>query len=173
MTTSFSGNVKLLMNWNYQSTDLLSLVTAFNAKFTDATTEYADGESANQAEFIWADRRTVTLATTNDDIDLYGSLTDAFGETLNIKVVKTLVIYNRSTTAGEDLLVGGASSNQFDTLFDAVGTSVATVRAGGFVAFHAPRDGYAVTSSTADVLRVQHDGSVGDITYDILVIGTK
>lgn len=173
MATSFSGSVKLLLNWSYQSTDLLGLVTAFTSKFTDAATEFTDGESANQAEFIWADRRTVTFATGTDDIDLYGSLTDVFGVTLNTKVVKTLVVYNRSTTAGQDLLLGGASSNQFDTIFDAVGTSVATVRAGGFVAFHAPRDGYAVTSSTADVLRVQHDGSVGDITYDILLIGTK
>lgn len=172
MTTSFSGSVKVGMNWNYQSVDLLSLVTAFNSKY-DVSTTFTDGESTDQAEFVWADRRTVTLATTNDDIDLYGTLTDAFGATLNPKVIKTLLIFNRATVATEILLVGAASSNQFDAIFNGGATSVGRADPGGCVLFHSPRVGYAVTSSTADILRVQHSGSAGDISYDIVVIGTK
>lgn len=172
MTTSFSGSVKVGLGWSYQSTDLLSLVAAFNSKY-DVSTSYTDGESADQSEFIWADRRTVTVATTNDDIDLYGTLTDAFGLTINPKVIKTLLIYNRATASTEDLLVGAAGSNQFATIFNGGTTSVARVDPGGCVLWHSPRVGYAVTSSTADILRVQHSGSAGDISYDIIMIGTK
>lgn len=172
MTTSFSGSLKVKLDWTYQSTDLLSLVTAFKSDYSVSTT-YTDGESTDQSEFIWADRRTVTVATTNDDIDLYGTLTDAFGATINPKVIKTLLIYNRVTTAGEDLLVGAAGSNQFATIFNGGTSSVARVDPGGCVLWHSPRVGYAVTSSTADILRVQHSGSAGDISYDIFVIGTK
>lgn len=128
----------------------------------------ATGTSANQADLMWHDTRTLTA--TSEDLDLAGSLTDAFGDTLTLVKVKMILIHNKSTTATETLAVGGAAANQF---VNWIGNSSDIVNIGpdGLLLLWSPVDGYAVTAATGDLLKI--DSGSDTITYDIVVIGTS
>ncbi len=71
-----------------------------------------DGTGANQANILFADQRTVASAS-NDDIDLVGVLTDAFGATITAAELVAILIINvpisgpANTTS---LTIGGGSN---------------------------------------------------------------
>lgn len=170
MTTSLTGRFKILDSWSYASTDDVGItVTDSNDYlFTD---DLADGTGSSQANFIWRDRRTVTLATTTDDIDL-SALTDGFGNAISVTSIKSMTIVNLATTAGEDILIGGATSGALSSLLAGSQTGQETIKASGAKKWYAPLDGYAVIPGSEDTLRITHDGSDGDIQFDIIISGT-
>jgi hypothetical protein len=53
------------------------------------------GAGALQCNALWHDSRTLA-ASANEDLDLYGSLSDGFGSTLNFANIKILIIENTS-----------------------------------------------------------------------------
>lgn len=170
MTTSFTSRFKIVHSWNYRSTDDLGIETpdSNDYLFTD---DLADGTGSEQANFVWRDRRTVTLATTTDDIDL-SAIVDGFGNAISTLKIKSLLIVNRATTSGEDILVGGAASGAISSLLNGSQTAQETIKAGGAKAWYAPLDGYTVIPGSEDTLRITHNGSAGDIQYDIIISGT-
>ncbi len=144
------------------------------------------GTGDNQAQKVYYERRTVTIASPTDDLDLAGGLTDWFGNTLTFKNVKGLIILNlgvgddddQTPTDGQDLLVGGAgaASNAWGVPFDGDQDAKLRVRSGGWLPLPAPMDGYSVQAGEQDTLRIEHAGSGasgGDIVYDILVWGDE
>lgn len=171
MADTLTGELKVQSTWNFENS--LSNSTTEDSTTYKLVQSWTDGTSTNNVNQMWHDRRTVTLATGSDDLDLAGSLTNAFGNTVTFATVREIVVYNRSTTAGEDLYVGAATSNALSSLFEGSTTAKITVRASGIFVISAPLDGYTVTAGSADVLRVNHSGSVGDITYDIIIKGTE
>ena len=128
------------------------------------------GGDANQ---MWRDRRFVTTGSTTDDLDLSGSLTNVFGETVSFSTIRALIIHNRATVVGDDLDVGGAAANPLTSIHDGSGTAKYTIRASGIDFKWAPLDGYAVSGGSADTLRITHAGSTEAIYYDIVIIGTE
>ena len=128
----------------------------------------ATGDGADQAELLWHDRRT--LAATSEELDLAASLTDAFGATLTFATIKGIVIYNRSTTTAENLTVGGAASDTLDSFFGDA-TDTVTIGPSGCLFLWNPKDGYTVTASTGDKLKI--DSGAATVIYDIVVIGTS
>ncbi len=149
----------------------------FSTKLT-----FANGITANKADELWTDRRTLTPSTPSDDIDLSGtSLQNAFGRDIAFVNIKGLFIINLGKltsgayvpAAGEDLLIGatGAAANFFADLFDGDETVRFRLTAGGDFKIGSPLVGYSVTgASSGDILRILNDGS-DDITYDIAVWG--
>ena len=143
---------------------------------------FANGITANKADELWTDRRTLTPSTPSDDIDLSGaSLQNAYGRDIAFVNLKGIFIYNKGKltsgsyvpTAGEDLLIGatGAAANFFADLFDGDETARLRLKAGGDFKIGAPLVGYSVTgASSGDILRILNDGS-DDITYDIVLWG--
>lgn len=170
MTTSLTSNFKIQSSWNYVSTDELGIETK-GAATKLYSQDLADGTGSEQASFVWRDRRTVTSATTTDDIDL-SALTDEFGNAISALKIKELVIINLSTTLGQNLLVGGATSGAIQSLFN-VGTSQLQVHAGGAIAASSPLSGYTLIPGSEDTLRITHNGAAGDIQYEIVVKGTN
>jgi len=129
------------------------------------------GTGANQADMIFHDQRSLA-ASTSEELDLAGSLVDAFDATLTFARIKGLVIYAASTNGGL-IQVGGAASNGFIN-WVASATDIIQVRAGGTFSLIAPDAiAYAVTATTGDFFKINNtDGAAAGI-YDIYIIGAS
>lgn len=165
MTISLETTLGLALGFNYlDSTDL----NAVRGKFTHSLADtLADGYETDEADLLWYDRRT--LAATSEGIDLAGSLLDVFGQTLTFGEIKGIYIYNRSTTTGQNLTVGGGS-NPFITWLGTSGDEVVIGPSGALLLWN-PKDGYEVTAATGDILTI--DSGAASITYDIIIVGTS
>lgn len=129
---------------------------------------FESGTTANKADMIWGDERTVASAT-NDDIDLVGALSDAFGSTFSPAEIVGLAIVasaNNATT----LTIGVAGTNPWVAPWAASGDGIKVQPGGVFVLMAPDASGIgAVSGGSADVLRVAN-GSGASATYKILVI---
>lgn len=132
----------------------------------------ASGTAAGMADLVFHDTRTLT-ASANEDLDLAGVLTDAFGATLTFVKIKGLFVAGAAANTN-NVVVGNAATNAWAALLNATGTL--QVRPGTFVgAFAGQADsaGYAVTAGTGDLLRVTNGGAGTPVTYDIILLGTS
>jgi hypothetical protein len=131
--------------------------------------DLAFGTAANQANEMYDAYRTLSASAT-EDVDLSGSLTNAFGESIVFTAVKGIYIEN--TSAVDVLSVGGSGSNALASLFGAT-NDIIKIRPGGMFLICAPdATGYAVTASTADLLHIAN-GAGGSTTYRIIIVGIK
>lgn len=130
----------------------------------------ANGTGAGKADRIFSDRRTLAASAT-EDLDLAGVLLDAFGATVTFARIKGLIV---SAAVGNtnNVVIGAAASAPWITLLGA--THTLTLRPGAFVAVGtglADATGYAVTATTADLLKIANSSSGTAVTYDIHIIG--
>lgn len=147
----------------------LSTVSAPLSKVVNKT--LTSGTGADQADKIFHDQRTLAASAT-EDLDLAGSLTDAFGATITFARIKLILI---TAAAGNtnNVLVGGASSNGFVNWVSSA-TDVVVVRPGGALCLIAPdATAYAVTASTGDLLTVTNSSSGSGVTYDVVLVGSS
>jgi len=132
--------------------------------------DMATGTGAGQADKIWTDQRTLTASST-EDLDLAGVLTDAFGATITLARVKAILV--RAAAANtNNVIVGGASATQWAALLGTTGT--VTLRPGAvFVAAAGVADatGYVAAAGATDLLKVANSSSGSSVVYDIAVIG--
>lgn len=150
--------------------DLASAQALLNKSYS---MELADGVAAGQANRIFHDQRTLAASAT-EDLDLAGSLIDAFGSTLTFVKVKGLIV-SAAAANTNNVIVGGASSNQFVSWAGGA-THTVTVRPGAvFALFAGAADstGYAVTAGTGDLLKIANSAGTTSVTYDVIVIGTS
>jgi len=143
----------------------------------DATLEkilnFTNGTGANEADIVWADRRTIA-ASTSEDLDLAGVLTDAFGATINAaEVVAILVIAAAANT--NNVVLGGAAAPV--PLFGGDGATAVddptfAVKPGGFFFVAAPNAAglFTVGAGTTDDLKVANSGGTTGVTYDIAIL---
>ena len=128
-----------------------------------------DGTGANQCKEIFTDTRTLT-ASANEDLDLSGVLTNAFGTSLVFTKIKAIIVTADAANTN-DVVIGGAASNQFSTMTGAV-TDKIKVGPGGLFCVVAPNAAaYAVTAATGDLLRVTNGGAGTSVTYTVIIIG--
>lgn len=164
MTLSATLTAKLLAE---QSSALDLGVVAFDLNEIKSIA-LADGTGADQADQLWTDQRTIS-ASSNDDLDLAGSLTNALGATATFARIRAL--YVEAALGNTNNVVVGGGTNPFVN-WVADGTDKVIVRPGG-VLLLANRDatGYAVTASTGDVLRIANSGSGTSVTYNVAILG--
>lgn len=173
MAKTLRGQWRLNVVWEYvKALDLSNASDAGNRVFPTIPAltagDLTSGTGDYQVDLLWHDQRT--LAATSEELDLAGSLADAFGDTLTFVEVVALVIANRATTAGHNLIVGGASSAAWAALFGG-STHTVNVHASGVLAAFAPLDpAYVVTATSADKLKIDAGGE-NTVTYDILIAG--
>lgn len=162
---------RLLLELTSNLTTALDLASASVPLDYKRQVDLASGTGANQADRVFHDQRTLT-ASSSENLDLAGSLTDAFGATITFARVKGLLV---AASAGNtnNVLVGGAASNGFvNWVSDA--TDVVVVRPGGVLALFAPdATAYAVTAATGDLLKVANSGGTTSVIYDIVIIGAS
>lgn len=153
-------------------TQALDLGTGRAAQSLSRSVSLASGTGAGQADRVFSDRRTLAASAT-EDLDLAGVLLDAFGSAITFARVKGLIIAAAAANTN-NVVVGAASGSPWAALLNATGTL--TLRPGAFVAVGtgvADPTGYAVTATTADLLKVANSGAGTPVTYDIHIIGAS
>lgn len=164
---SLSGKVSL--NVDVTLASVLDIGTAEYRPSYSATFALQNGTGANQANELFCDTRTLA-ASASENLDLAGALTNAFGATITFDKIKALIV---KAAAGNtnDVLVGGAASAQASAFFGDV-TDVVKVKPGGMVAFVAPdANGYDVTATTSDLLKIANSAGGTSVSYTIILIG--
>lgn len=134
----------------------------------DAISEtYTFGTGDNNAKEWYSGERTLS-ATTGESLDLAGGLTSPLGATITFTKIKELYIEIDAPDGTKSLRVGPqavsnalvlpfADASDYLTIYDKIWISNPY--------------GYAVTASTADLLRIYNPGA-SSITYRLFVVGT-
>ncbi len=131
--------------------------------------ELANGVGLNQADQLWHDQRTLAPSA-NEDLDLAGSLVDAFGATLTFTAIKGM-IFKAAVGNTNNVQVGNSGVNGF---INWVGdtSDLINIKPGGiFCLFDPTAAGYAVTGGTGDLLKVTNSGAGTSVTYDVVLVG--
>ena len=128
----------------------------------------ADGAGINAANLVYQD--AVTLAAAGETLLDLTALTDALGGAVAFARLKLIYLRNKSATAGDNLQLGGTVAAGLSTLY--VGTNAGQLIGPGGIALlvNPSAAGWAVTATTADILRIGNPGA-NPITYDIVLIG--
>lgn len=160
--------------WTTQQIEIRNAKTVGVGTVTDhqSISEYrsfTDGALAAcpQADIAWHDERSLASGA-SETLDLYGTLTDAFGATVNMLGVRALFVQNTGTTT---ITIAGDPSAPA-SLFFQVATSGITLPASATMMINVPITGMAVTSGTADLLKITNS-SGGTGTYKIMILGTS
>ena len=126
-----------------------------------------DGATANKADNVWHDRRTIT-AGANSDLDLNnGSLFNAHGVALALTRVVWFLMRLTAPATGVRLVVGNAAADPWLAWFGAVAH---TEEVRGILLKENQIDAWTV-SGTSKVLRINNPTG-SSITYDIAVVGS-
>jgi len=135
------------------------------------------GTGALAANQVWGDIR-ILAADTNEDLDLAGSLTNAFGGTVGFAKIKLILVHNRSdetlttpahTASSQSITVSPADANGFLGPFGDV-SDIVTIPPGGSMLFYHPGTGWTVTAGTGDLINIVNPAG-GIAAYEILLIG--
>jgi len=154
MATTLTLNVKRQFDGRYTSSaDLTTPVEEIGLKYTQA---YAAGE--------WIAFTDQASSGVPISIDL-NTLTNAFGQSINLATVYELWVHNKSTTSGEQLTVAG---NFLDVLMGGH-TDAPVIDPNGWWGGSSPVDGFTVTNTTADTLTF--DSGTDTISADIYILG--
>lgn len=130
--------------------------------------ELASGTGANQADILWADERTLS-ASSSEDLDLAGVLTDAFGATITaVEIVAIFIFASEANT--NNVVVGDATSPI--PLFGGTNPTF-SVKPGGFFCIGAPNAAGQLTvgAGSTDDLKIANSSSGSSVTYEIAIIG--
>ena len=147
-----------------KSTDFQDVTQSFSHAAADALTA---GTGSGQADVIWADERTLAADAT-EDLDLAGSLADAFGDTVTFVDVKAILIENTSTTASV-ISISPAAANGFTGPF-ADASDQLNIPAGGAVLLSHPGAGWTVTAGTGDKITMTEESTL-EGKYKITIVG--
>lgn len=164
---------KLSVNISADHTKTLDLADGRVQLAKAYQTVLASGTAAGQADLLFHDQRTLSASAT-ENLDLAGSLTDAFGTTLTFARVKALIV-SASASNTNNVLVGGDATSTFFTFFGAEADNL-ILRPGttfALICGAADATGYAVTATTADLLMFTNSAGSTSVTYDVLIFGTS
>lgn len=133
----------------------------------EAVLDFVPGTDAtNKADRLFLDKRTLASAGT-ENLDLAGSLVDAFGQT--ITDAEVVAIFLRADPANTtDLTFFGAASNAFNANLSGT-TPKITLRPGDFTMLSS-KSGWAVTAGTGDII-LAANASGAAASYDVAIIG--
>lgn len=135
-----------------------------------ARVQLGSGTGAGNADVLFNDTRTIN-ASSNDDLDLVGSLVDPLGTTFSPARIKALMVKAAASNTN-NVIVGAAAATQWAALLGTTGT--VTLRPGAFflaVAGVADATCYASAAGSTDLLRIANSGAGTSVTYDIAIVG--
>ena len=163
--TTLNARVQLNVTANHTKTS--GLVTGKDRLEKVFEQLFTSGTGSGMADTLFHDERTLTDGS-SEDLDIVGTLTDLFKDTVNLIKVKALIIKNTSTT--QTLSVGGASATQFLSWVGSA-TDLVKIPPGGVMALYNPA-GYTAAGGTADKLKILNSAGAACI-YDIIIIGSS
>jgi hypothetical protein len=182
MATSLVITAELKLAWQFDNVvDISTITDSQSYKERQALT---NGTSDNQASDMHHDRLYLTPAAATATLDLAGSLTNVFGETLTFTKIRQLIIINKGVpdashetwtpTAGEYIHIGGSgAADAWDAMFNSDIDAKIVLPSGGMFCATAPMDGWTVSAGTADKLQIQlNGGGVANVDVDVIIVGT-
>ncbi len=129
-----------------------------------------NGTGVGKVDKVYSATRTLAASAT-EDLDLAGVLLDAQGSAITFARIKSISVRAAAGNTN-NVLVGAAASAPWITLLNSTGTI--TLRPGAFFAAGCSvldAVGYAVTATTADLLKVANSSSGTSVSYDIVIVG--
>lgn len=144
----------------------LDLSTAQDPILLSLLSTLSNGTGSAQASAQWSDTRTIT-ASSSENLDLAGSLTNAFGQTLTFTKVK--LIFIRAASANSNNVQFSRGSSNGVPLFLAASDGV-SLQPGAWFAWFDPT-GITVTAGTGDIFTVANSGAGSSVSYDIVIVG--
>jgi len=129
-------------------------------------TQLSPGTGVGFADKLYYAQRTIAASST-ENLDLAGALTDPLGATITCAKVKSLTFVAAAGNTNS-VVVGGAGSNTFVGPF-ADATDKISIPPGGAITLTHPGAGWTVTASTGDILLVANSSSGSGVTYDVLI----
>lgn len=149
-------------------TSALDLGTGTFPATLEHTLTLASGTAANQADLLFSDTRTLAASAT-EDLDLAGSLTDAFGATLTmVEVVAVLITAAAGNT--NNVIVGDATSPV--PLFGGTNPTFSVKPGGAFMVTAPNASGlFTVGAGTTDDLKLTNSSSGTSVTYSVMILG--
>lgn len=146
--------------------DLGSIVHRFS---WERALSYVDGAGAGAVNLLWTDKRQIA-ASSNDDIDLAGALVDALGAAVVFARVKAIGVYAWSANTN-NVVVGNHPTAAFVGPFGGA-THTHALQPGSVYEWGTPTAaGFAVTATTADILRIANSGAGTVVDYEIAILG--
>lgn len=150
-------------------TNVLDLATAsFPLSIQQALT-LTDGTGANQADRIFSDTRTLSASAT-EDLDLSGSLTNAYGTVTFARIKAIFVIADSDNT--NNVNVTRPASNGVP-LFLAAGDGLPLRPGGIFMWACSDATGVAVTAGTGDLITFTNSAGSTSVDYSVVIIGVS
>lgn len=136
----------------------------------DLADSLATGVTLDKGDLLYVAKAVALSGSATTNLDVSGSLSDAFGATLAFVKIKLFYFRNLNTTAGNTITLGG-NANAF--LLFGTGSHTHTVGPDGRLFIFEPSlAGKAVTASTGDILDIVND-TANNVTYDIAIVGTS
>jgi hypothetical protein len=173
MANVFNGQITISQQHKYSSTLDAGTDTAIHVVDENPITKFTDGESANQAEVMFRDTRTLA-ASASEELDLSGTaLQDAFGNNIAFTSVKAMIVEAASGNTNDVLVGGTGSAAQWSTWASNVSDVVVVEPGGTFVIMSPSAAGYVVTATTADLLLITNSSSGTSVDYTITLIGIE
>ncbi len=128
----------------------------------------ADGQGSGKAQLHYSESITIAQSA-NADKDLAGDLSNKFGEVLTFTKIKSIWIKNTSLV--DRIYFGGAGAA--DVPFFGAIADFLIIGFGGSILLQNPgADGYAVTPTSADILRLTHAGdTAAAVEVELVIIG--
>lgn len=163
-----SASIKLSVSANLtRALDLATAQSPLARSFVQALT---DGTAANQADRIYHDQRTLAASGT-EDLDLAGSLLDAYGNAFTLARLKALIVLPAAANLN-NLNVSRPAANGVP-LFLAASDGI-VLRPGGMLAWVAgDATGVVVTAGTGDLITFTNAAGTNSVTYDVIMIGAS
>lgn len=128
------------------------------------------GTASGQADLMFSDTRTLT-ASAAENLDVAGTLTDAFGSTLTLVKLRLIWVYAAAANnVANNVQLTRPASNGVPFLM-ASGDGIALAPGSGFLWFDPV--GVTVTPATGDLLTVTNGAGTNSVNYDVLLIGTS
>ena len=151
-------------------TDALDLSTVRDPLDYTFRDSLSSGTGADQADMLWHDTRTVN-ASSNEDLDLAGSLVNGLGDTQTFVQLKGIVIAAAAGNTNNVRLTRPASTGV--PLFLAASDGI-DIRPGGLFVWYDPGDGgVAVGAGSSDLINIANSSSGTSVTYSIIIIGAS
>lgn len=166
---SLSLTVKAAIHGTH--TKVLDLATAALPLDAQALLTLTDGTGANQADRVFHDQRTLTASAT-EDLDLAGSLTDAYGATITFAKVKAILVKAAAGNTNNVNVTRPAANGV--PLYLAASDGVGIPPSGCLLLAGPGAAGLAtVTAGTGDLLTFTNSAGGTPVTYDVVIVGTS
>jgi hypothetical protein len=164
------GSTSIAVNVSSSHIKALDLGDATFPISASQVVNLTNGTGAGQADLVFTDTRTLSASGT-ENLDLAGSLTDAYGTTMTFARIKGLIVFAASGNTNDVQITRPASNGV--PIFLAAGDGL-PVRPGGIFAWAcSDATGIAVTAGTGDLLTVTNSAGTTGVTYTVVIFGAS